>query len=70
MTLLDDKQLEKSWIELSDIPFDENKNGELVLAEKWLHFEEGTEREIIWGWFDENHSKGVHYLMFEMEEEE
>lgn len=70
MNLLNDEQLEKYWIELGDIPFDEDVKGELILAEKYLHFVQGTEREFIWHWFDENHSKGVYFLLMNKLEQE
>jgi len=69
-----DKELEKYWMELEDVLFVEDNESdssfkELVLNEKWLHFEKGTDRESIWHWFDENHSKGVGWLMYEFEGE-
>lgn len=69
MTQYNDKQLEELWVnELSNILFDETEDGELLISENWLHFRKGTEREEIWQWFHKNHSKGVHYLLYEMEE--
>lgn len=59
-----DKKLESLWEELADVPFDENEDGELILAVDWEDFNAGTEREEIWHWFDDRHSKGVAYLMF------
>ena len=44
-----DAQVETLWTKLADIPFDEDP--------------EGTEREEIWEWFDENHSHGVGWMM-------
>ena len=63
---LDDIEIEKLWNELTDIPFDESEN-DLVLSEDWFVFDKGTEREDIWHWFDEHHSKGVGWLMNEYE---
>lgn len=60
----DNKQCEKLWDELADIPFDEDKNGELILAEPWHIFEKGTPREDIWHWFDVVYDGGVVALMF------
>ncbi|WP_336769825.1 hypothetical protein [Bacillus bombysepticus] len=57
-------EIEELWNELGDIPFDENKNLELILTEPWLHFGAGTEREEIWRWFDNAHPEGLHWLMF------
>lgn len=59
-----DRELERLWEELSDIPFDENESGELILAAPWHGFPAHTEREEIWHWFDEGHSKGVAYLLY------
>lgn len=64
----DDKQIEKWWDELEDIPFIETMNGKLLLSTNWLNFKAGTEREDIWHWFDAVHSKGVYYLLYEREE--
>ena len=35
------------------------------IEEPYLHFPAGTHREEIWHWFDEQHSKGVYYLLHE-----
>lgn len=59
-----DQELETMWSELTNIPFDEDNNRELHLSEDWRHFKDGTEREQIWKWFDQQHSKGVVYLMY------
>ncbi|NHM13514.1 hypothetical protein [Xiamenia xianingshaonis] len=61
-----DALLEQMWAEHSDTPYDELKDGALVLAEDWAGFKAGTEREEVWRWFDENHSKGVHWLLHEL----
>lgn len=31
---MDDKEIEKIWDSLTDVPFDEDENGELVLSMK------------------------------------
>ncbi len=59
-----DKLLEKLWEGLEDIPFYE-EDSELHIEEDYLDFEEGTSREDIWHWFDERHSKGVYFLLYE-----
>lgn len=64
---MNDKNVEKLWNELEDITFIEGEDKELYLGSKWLHFEEGTHREDVWHWFDEEHSKGVAWLMHEYE---
>lgn len=61
-----DQNTEKLWEELSNITFREGGDGslaDLILNSDWLHFEEGTDREEIWQWFDDQHSKGVAYLL-------
>lgn len=64
-----DKEIENVWESLTDIPFDEDDEKELILADDWYVFGKGTSREDIWHWFDERHSKGVVWLMYgEMEE--
>lgn len=60
-----DYKLEKLWDDLEDVPFDENNEGEFILSEKWRHFPKGTEREDIWRFFDEQHSQGVVWLMYD-----
>lgn len=71
-----DIKMEKFWESLEDVPFIENENKELVLDGEFLFFEKGTPVEVIWSFFDKNHSKGVAYLMneynidFEESEEE
>ena len=57
----DDELLEEMWEELEDIPFDENE----CIEEDWNGFPKGTFREEIWHWFDEQHSKGVYWLLYE-----
>ena len=66
--VLSDRSIEEKWMELGNEPFTENENGELILENDWLHFEKGTERDEIWYWFNEEHSRGVHYLLYEFEE--
>ena len=60
---LKDEQIEQLWEELDNIPFDENDQMELILAEDWNGFERGTDRNTIWQWFNEQHSKGIVHLM-------
>ena len=80
-----DSQIEHIWEEFEDVLFVEGKDlyeednekykdwkdsSTLVLASDWRDFEAGTSVEEIWYWFDENHSKGVGWLMNEYEPEE
>lgn len=63
--MLTDFELEQKWDELTDIPFEEDSDGRLLLEQDWWIFEAGTEREDIWMYFDDEHSKGVHWLLYE-----
>ena len=61
-----DAELEARWDELEDVPFDEaDSPSGLILHEKWWMFPKGVDREDIWRHFDEYHSKGVHYLLYD-----
>ena len=60
-----DLEIEKLWEELEDVPFDEDEYKDLILSEDWYHFKAGTEREEIWKWFDQKHSKGVAWLLYQ-----
>lgn len=62
--LLDDKVLEFLWERLRDIPVDDDG----CIEEDFLEYVEGTNREEIWQWFDENYSKGVASLIGGMKE--
>ena len=42
------KTFAQVWQELEDVPFDENEEGELVLAEDWYIYPKGVTREYIW----------------------
>jgi len=68
--VLTDTEIEKLWTEFEDVLFDEDSNGELILAGDWFQFEKGTSREEIWQWFDASHSKGIWWLLYEFEKEE
>ena len=56
-----DAELEQLWDELEDIPMDPETE---QLEAPFLDFGVGTDREDIWHWFDERHSKGVVYLLY------
>lgn len=63
-TKFSNKELEMMWLDLGNIPFVEDPVDEvLVLSEDWTVFKKGMPREIIWGWFDNNHGRGLVYLM-------
>ena len=56
-----DKELEDLWEQFGDIPM--NPETECI-EEDFLGFPSGTHREMIWHWFDDRYSKGVHHLMY------
>lgn len=58
-----DKEIEQLWCDLEDVTTIENDDGDLVLNSKWFIFNKGTESEEIWEWFNNNHSKGLRYLV-------
>ena len=67
------RMVEEFWNNLEDVPFNEDADGRLVLANDYRFmvgsreiamFPKGTDREEIWHWFDENHPKGVAYLLY------
>ena len=62
-----DGALEQLWAALDDVPFDDGgPTQDMTLLEDWNGFQAGTGREEIWHWFDERHTKGVYYLLYEM----
>lgn len=58
---LTDEVLEFLWGMLGDVPVDDDG----CLTDCFMGYEIGTDREEIWHWFDEHHSKGVATLMNE-----
>ena len=56
-----DKLLEEKWLELEDVPV--NPETEKLEA-PFMHFPVGTDKEEIWRWFDERHSKGIVHLLY------
>ena len=65
-----DQEIENIWEEFEDVLMDEDANGELVLAHDWRQFKAGTTRTKIWKWFDEVHSKGINWLLYEGDDEQ
>lgn len=57
--ILNDKALEFLWQRLGDIPV----NDDGITEEDFIGYPAGTDREEIWKWFDEHHSKGVAELV-------
>jgi hypothetical protein len=64
---LTDKEIEEIWNELDNVPFDENPlaldSCGLVLGVDYFEWKKGMARDLIWKWFDMNHSKGIVYLL-------
>ncbi len=56
-----DDTLEQLWEQFADVPMDPDTE---KMEGAFLHFPAGTDREEIWHWFDERHSKGVAYLLY------
>lgn len=55
-----DAELELLWKQFEDVPM--NPDTEKI-EEEFIGFPAGTDREDIWHWFDERHSRGVVYLI-------
>ncbi len=58
-----DSFLEEKWKGLTDIPFDEDEYGDLLIGKDYWIFDKGLDRDFIWHFFDENHSRGVVWLI-------
>ena len=58
----DDTKVEKLWDELTDVPMIPVTE---CIEEDFYIWPKGTFREDIWHWFDNNHSQGVYYLLYE-----
>lgn len=56
-----DKYLEELWADLEDVPMDSDTE---KLEADFHIFPAGTDREDVWHWFDERHSKGIAYLLY------
>lgn len=65
-----DKYLEKKWESLSDVPFTTENNYQILDGNYWDFKKGKTTNEDIWHYFDEHHSKGIYYLLYEYENEE
>lgn len=57
---MSDREIEKIWDDLSDIPIDPETE---KLDVPYYIWPKGTDKEDIWYWFDEKHSRGVAYLL-------
>lgn len=56
-----DVVLESLWKQFEDVPMNPDTE---KMEEAFMDFPAGTDREDIWHWFDERHSKGVSYLLY------
>lgn len=56
-----DEVLEKLWAQLEDVPVDPDTE---CIEVPFLGWGVGIDREEIWHWFDQRHSKGVAYLLY------
>lgn len=56
----EDSDVEELWDNLTDVPIDPETE---ELDEPYYIWPKGTDKEDIWHWFDEHHSKGVAYLL-------
>lgn len=56
------RQIEILWDHFADVPIDPETER---LVEDFFHWKQGTDREEIWHWFDQHHSQGVYYLLYE-----
>ena len=58
---LTDQEQAALWQQLGNVPCDDDGS----ILEQWREWPVGTDREVIWRWFDERHSAGlVEGLMF------
>lgn len=55
-----DVVVEELWDNLADVPIDPETE---ELDEPYYIWPKGTDKEDIWHWVDEHHSKGVAYLL-------
>ena len=56
-----DALLEELWKQFGDVPMDPSTE---TMEAPFLDFPAGTSRVDIWRWFDERHSKGIAYLIY------
>ena len=59
-----DALLEELWKRFGDVPMDPSTE---TMEAPFLDFPAGTSRVDIWHWFDERHSKGIAYLIYNEE---
>ena len=56
-----DEELEELWGRFGDVPMDPDTE---CIEEPFMGWGAGVNREDIWRWFDQRHSKGVAYLLY------
>ena len=55
-----DKFIEKLWDKLSNIPITDDD----LIDKKFYIFPRYSDKiEVVWRWFDNNHSKGIKHLL-------
>lgn len=58
-----DEVLEEKWRELHTIGWDEADSPSGIITDKaWWVFPQGVDRDDLFQWFGERHSKGIEYL--------
>lgn len=62
-----DELIEKLWNEFTDIPIDPVTE---ILQINFYGFAAGTSKLSVWAWFNNYHSKGIEYLLYEYEAKE
>lgn len=53
-------KIREMWEEFKDVPVNEKDE----IERDFYQWQSGTDRFEIWHWFDENHSTGLHTLMY------
>ena len=56
-----DTLIQDLWNTLTDVNVDEDGN----IEQDWFVYEKGIDREYIWRWFDQAHTKNVAWLLYE-----
>ncbi len=54
------EELKESWLTFGDIPVNEDE----TIDEPFDQWPAGTDRFVIWHWFDEHYNGGVYKLLF------
>ena len=61
-----DDEVLKCWKDLGDVPVTNDGKLERGFKTPWkgVSWRKGTDLMDVWRWFDEHHSKGVHWLLY------